>query len=348
MIVTGVILAAGHGKRMLSRLPKVLHPLAGRPMILYSIQAVAEATGRKPVVVVGHGADAVRATAGDRADFALQEQQLGTAHALAVTRPLLEGRTDLVLLATADMPLLTADTFARLIAEQKANDGPVTMLSLIAEDPHGFGRVVRGPGGEVLAIVEEAQATPEQLAIRELNASVYCFRADWLWPALERVEKSPKGEYYLTDLVGIAVGDGYTVRALVAEDPQEAIGINTRAYLAEAEEIMRNRINQRWMDAGVSLVDPRTTYIEPDVTIGKDTIIYPNTHLRGETRVGSDCRIGPNAVLNGALVGDGCTVLSAVVEDSVLEEGARVEPFEVLRGVRRTAAQPQTDELSVQ
>ena len=178
-----------------------------------------------------------------------------------------QDETDLVLVVTADMPLITPETMQRIITAQRANSGPLTMLTVEYDDPRGFGRVLRGPDGHVLAVVEEAQATPEQLEVRELNASVYCFRADWLWPALAQIEKSPKGEYYLTDIVAVAARQGLTVQALKSADPAETIGINNRAYLAEAEAILRRRINQRWMDAGVTLVDPETTYIEPEVTM---------------------------------------------------------------------------------
>lgn len=327
MRISAVILAAGHGKRMVSQLPKVLHPLARRPMILYSIDSTAAVTTETPVVVIGHGAEAVRATVGDRGRFAVQVEQLGTAHALQTARPLLEGQTDLVLVVTADMPLITTETMQQIITAQRENSGPLTMLTVEYDDPRGFGRVLRGPDGHVVAVVEEAQATPEQLEVRELNASVYCFRADWLWPALEQIEKSPKGEYYLTDIVAVAARQRRVVQALKTADPAETIGINNRAYLAEAEAILRRRINQRWMDAGVTLVDPETTYIEPDVTIGQDTVIYPNTHLRGRTTLGSNCVIGPEVLLTDTKIGNSCTILVSVIENAILEDEVQVGPF---------------------
>ena len=163
------------------------------------------------------------------------------------------------------------------------------MLTCMVDDPRGFGRIVREADGHVKAIVEEAQATPEQQAIRELNVGVYCFSPKWLWDALRRIPLSPKGEYYLTDLVAIAVGDGLSVEAELLDDPEEGIGINTRNHLAEAMAILRRRINQHWMLEGVTLVDPQTTYIEPGVTIGMDTVIWPNTHLLGDTKIGEGC-----------------------------------------------------------
>jgi bifunctional UDP-N-acetylglucosamine pyrophosphorylase/glucosamine-1-phosphate N-acetyltransferase len=205
------------------------------------------------------------------------------------------------------------------------------MLTNIAEDPRGFGRIVRDRQGNVQAIVEQVQATPEQLTIRELNTGVYCFRGDWLWDALERIPLSPKGEYYLTDLVGIAVSEGLSVRAIQADDPQEIIGINTRVHLAEATVIMQKRINRAWMLAGVTMIDPVSTYIEVGVSIGQDTVIWSNTHLQGETRVGQTCTLGPNTIIRDSQVGDRCEVFSSVLEQAVLEDDVGIGPFGHLR-----------------
>lgn len=331
MKTTAVILAAGQGTRMRSNTPKVLHPLAGRPLIDFAIRAVEGVSAAPPVVVVGRGADAVREAVGSRVRFAVQEEQLGTAHALHQAAGLLHDEADAVLVTYADMPLLTAETIAALVQTQQENPGPVSMLTMLSENPRGFGRVVRDAAGKVQAVVEEAQATPEQLAIRELNVGAYCFRADWLWRALERIPLSPKGEYYLTDAVGLAVGDGLEVRAILLEDPSEAIGINTRVHLAEAEALLRRRINTGWMLAGVSLIDPATTYIEPGVTIGQDTVIYPNTHLQGETRIGAGCVIGPGSILRDTAIGERCTVLASVLEGAVVEDDVSIGPFAHLR-----------------
>ncbi len=178
------------------------------------------------------------------------------------------------------------------------------MTSFIGDEARGFGRVVRNERGEVVAIVEQVDATPEQLAIREYNVSAYCFTADWLWNALEKIPVSPKGEYYLTDVVGLAVAEGYAVQSMVLEDPIEAIGINSRVHLAAAEKILRRRINEHWMMEGVTLVDPDTAYIEAGVTIGRDTVIQPNTHLCGLTVIGEDCEIGPDTTVTDTQVGD--------------------------------------------
>jgi bifunctional UDP-N-acetylglucosamine pyrophosphorylase/glucosamine-1-phosphate N-acetyltransferase len=331
MKTTAVILAAGQGTRMRSALPKVLHPLLGRPMALYSLDAAQQATGTTPVMVIGHGAQGVKQVVGEAARYVIQEPQLGTAHALMQAEPLLRHESDLVLVTTADMALITTETYRKLIQAQSAHSGPITLLSAMADVNSDFGRVLRVPDGGVQAVVEVAQASEEQLAIREVNTSVYCFSASWLWQALERIPLSPKGEYYLTDAVGLAVSEGLSVQALTVEDPEEAIGINTRIQLAQAEAALRQRINTGWMLAGVSLIDPATTYIEPGVRIGMDTTIWPNTYLQGQTVIGENCSIGPNAILRDTRVGERCEVLASVLERAVLEDDVDVGPFGHLR-----------------
>jgi len=339
--LAAVILAAGQGTRMKSDLPKVLHPLLGRPLVIYAVETAQTLSDAAPVLVVGHGAEAVREAVGDRAIFVEQAEQRGTGHAVLQARDVLQGQTDrsaehsrrsLVLITYADMPLLTVKTLRRLVERQQENPGPVTILTLVDENPRGFGRVVRGANDAVNRIIEEAVATPEQLAIRELNAGVYCFDAAWLWTHVAHIPLSlPKQEYYLTDLVEMAAAEGLRVEAVVTGDATEALGINTRVHLAQAEEVLRHRINERWMLAGVTIVDPATTYIEPGVTIGRDTTIWPNTHLRGDTRIGEHCAIGPNSIVVDCLIGDRCRVLASVLEQATMENGSDIGPFGHLR-----------------
>jgi bifunctional UDP-N-acetylglucosamine pyrophosphorylase/glucosamine-1-phosphate N-acetyltransferase len=331
MKTTPVILAAGEGTRMKSQMPKVLHPILGRPMIWYAVEAAQVAAAGRPVVVIDSGAGGVRAVLGEDLHYAIQHDRLGTGHAVQQAESLLRGKTDSVLVTYGDMPLIKPETLARLVSAQNERSGPLTMLTVLAEDPRGFGRIVRGVGGQVQAIVEEVQATPEQLAIRELNPGVYCFNSSWLWDALKRIKLSPKGEYYLTDLVGIAVQEGASVQAIRVEDSSEMIGINTRVHLAEATAIMQQRINQSWMLSGVSIIDPATTYIEPGVSLGPDTEIWPNTFLQGSTEVGVGCKLGPNSIIRNTVLGDRCEVLSSVIEDAVLEDDVDVGPFGHLR-----------------
>ncbi len=332
MKITAILLAAGQGTRMKSDLPKVLHPVVGKPMIWHALEAVKQASTETPVVVVGHGADAVTKTIGDSARTVIQDPQLGTAHAVMQAGPLLRGTGGLVLVCYADMPLLRGKTLKRLVEKQQTNSGPFSMLTVFNEDPHGFGRIVRGADGTVQAIVEEYVATPEQLAIRELNAGAYCFRADWLWDALDRIEKNPrKGEYYLTDAVEVAVKAGLPVQAEVMEDALEAIGVNTRVHLSEVESEMRWRVNEFHMLNGVTMMDPASTYIEVGVTIGRDTLIMPNTYLYGKTEIGAGNVIGPNSIIRDTKIGNHCKVLASVLEGALLENDVDVGPFARLR-----------------
>jgi bifunctional UDP-N-acetylglucosamine pyrophosphorylase/glucosamine-1-phosphate N-acetyltransferase len=331
MNIRSIILAAGQGTRMKSSLPKVLHPLLGRPMLQYALDTAARLGPSEPVVVVGHEAGQIQQAFDGKAHFVLQEPQLGTAHAVLQAEPLLRGPADLVVVTYADMPLLTAETLLRVVETQLSHSGPMTMLTVIVDDPRGFGRILRGPDGGVQAIVEEAQATPEQRAIRELNVGVYCFAADWLWETLRRVPLSPKGEYYLTDVVGLAVAGGLSVQTQLLDDPQEGVGINTRVHLAEAAAVLRQRINQRWMLEGVTLVDPATTYIDPGVTLGMDTVIWPNTHLQGDTIIGEDCSVGPDTIVSSSRVGNHCRLFASVLEQAVLEDDIEIGPYCHLR-----------------
>lgn len=339
MKVSAVLLAAGQGTRMRSDTPKVLHPLCGRPMLWHSLEAVKRASTEKPVVVIGYGADQVREYVGASAECVLQEPQLGTAHAVLQAEPLLKGKTDLVIVAYADMPLLHAETFQRLVDRQRTNPGPLSLLTVTADDPRGFGRIIRGEGGRVEAIVEEYVATPEQLQIRELNVGAYCFSAEWLWDALQRIEKNPKkGEYYLTDVVELATGQALVVEAVLHDDWIETIGINNRVQLAEAEAALRQRINRQHMLSGVSIADPASTYIDAEISIGKDTVVLPNTHILGGTVIGESNVIGPNSIIRDCTIGNRCKVLASVMDGAVLEDDVDTGPFARLRKGAHLAA----------
>ena len=331
MKTTPIILAAGQGTRMKSTLPKMLQPLCGQPMVLLALEAVRAASSETPVVVVGHGAERVREAVGGMARLVLQEQQLGTGHAVLQAEAVLRGEADLILVTYGDMPLLRAETLRELVERQAANSGPITLLTVVAGDPRGFGRILRGPDGRVAAIVEEAAATAEQLQIHELNVGAYCFRADWLWDALHRIPVSARGEYYLTDTVGLAVAAGLPVQAAPLDDIAETIGINTRVDLADAEAALRRRINREHMLAGVSIVDPATTYIDLGVTIGRDTVVSPGTTLQGRTSIGEGCVIGPNTIVHDTRIGNGCKILASVLEGAVVEDDVDMGPYAHLR-----------------
>lgn len=326
-----VILAAGQGTRMKSKLPKVMHPVAGQPMVEWVTQAVLPLSGQPPIVVVGYGAELVRAALGERVTYVIQMEQLGTGHAVMQAQETLKGKADAVLVVYGDMPLLATETLRHLITTHESGAQPITMLTTVYDESMGFGRVLRDERGQVLGVVEEVQATPEQLRIRELNCGVYVFHADWLWSHLPQIPRSPKDEYYLTDLIGIAIAEGSRVEALVASNPLEVLGVNDRVHLARVESIVRQRIREDCMRSGVTLMDPATTYIDATVSVGQDTIIYPNTHLQGQTLIGNDCIIGPNTVIRDSRVGDRCRICLSVLEEAEVEANVEIGPFAHLR-----------------
>lgn len=334
MTTATVILGAGYGTRMKSKLPKVLHPLAGRPLVEWSVTAGHRISDLPPVVVVGYGQEQVRALLGDRVEYAVQEDLLGTGHAVMQAQPLLQGKADRVVVIYADMPLLQAATLQKLTdlfeSEAGRNNLAIAMLTIEREDAQGFGRIVRNAQGEIQAIVEEVDCTPAQLAIRELNPGIYCFDGDWLWENLSKLEVSSKGEYFLTDMVAAAVRQGRRVVSMLAP-VEDVYGINNRSHLAQAAAVMRQRILERHMLAGVSIIDPATTYIDDTVQIGQDTTILPGTNLQGQTTLGADCVIGPNSRVVDSLIGDGCRVEYSVIEEARMDEGSEIGPFGHLR-----------------
>jgi bifunctional UDP-N-acetylglucosamine pyrophosphorylase/glucosamine-1-phosphate N-acetyltransferase len=315
---------------MKSRLAKVLHPLSGRPLIEHCIATARAATGHVPVVVTGHSSPSVRDAVAGLADWVEQTEQLGTGHAVLQAERETAGARQVVV-TYGDMPLVLPETLRRLMELQASTGAAVALLSLITGNTRGFGRIVRD-GERVAAVVEEMACTPEQLAIDEVNVGVYAFDGAWVWDALRRVRpNSHKGEYFLTDLIEIAVADGREVRAVVTRDEAECIGINTRVDLADAEAAMRDRTNRSHMLAGVTLIDPATTYIEASVEIEPDTIVLPNTLLRGTTRIGGRCRIGPNSYVVDSSIGADVEIIASMIEESRIDDGVRVGPYAHLR-----------------
>ena len=337
-----VVLAAGKGTRMRSNLPKVLHQVAGLPLLAHVLNAIDDISsaaafadfrstyqGHRPVVVVGHGADHVAAQFGERCHYALQEEQLGTGHALLMAREevdALQPLPDTVLVCYGDTPLVTGEVLAQLLAEHRARQATVTFLTGMADLPSDYGRVVRDGEGRVRGIVEVKRATPEQLEIREVNSGVYCFERAWLWSELARLPRNPVGEYYLTDLVAIA-GAQERVVATVTGSLDETVGINNRVQLAEVEQLLRQRILEKHMYAGVTIIDPATTYISAGVEIGMDTVILPGTMISGTTRIGTSCRIGPQSTIEHSVIGNDCVVRQSVLEETTFEDGVSIGPF---------------------
>lgn len=334
--VAVVILAAGMGTRMNSKRQKILHEVGGLPMVSHVWQAAGQLTSQRPVLVVGHGADELKKLMGDKAHYATQAEQLGTGHATLMARELLTGRAKQVLVTCADMPLVRAETLQKLVDTQAQTGAKVVVLSVTGEPTTSFGRIVRDKTGRVTEILEVAQAktrpnAADLLAITEQNAGAYCFEAQWLWETLthlpQRVARNGNVEYYLTDTIEMAVTSGELVEAYLTPDRDESLGAGTRAEMVAVEKAFRQRAVRRWLDAGVTIIDPAATYIDQTVTIGQDTVIWPNTYLQGQTVIGADCHIGPNTILRETIVGDGCKIEQAVVEKIQLPAGSNVLPF---------------------
>lgn len=331
--LAAVILAAGQGTRMKSKLAKVLHPVAGKPMIEYAVAAAKFAGVAHTVVVIGHQGEQVHALLAEQVEYAEQPEQRGTGDAVKCAKPRLENAAAQVLVFYADMPLLKPETLRALADKHMATGATLTMLTLVVEqDTMSFGRIVRGADGKVQRIVEQVETTPEEFELKEINPGVYCFDASWLWENIKKLVPSPqKGEYYLTDLLEMAVTEGRTVETETIFDAAQCIGINTRVQLAQAEGLMRARIRERVMLGGVTLLDPASTFIDADVEIGQDTVILPNTHLQGKTKIGADCKIGPNAVIQDSVIGDACVIGPSVIESATLEDHVEMGPFCHLR-----------------
>ncbi|MBE0501587.1 MAG: bifunctional UDP-N-acetylglucosamine diphosphorylase/glucosamine-1-phosphate N-acetyltransferase GlmU [Desulfuromonadales bacterium] len=335
-----VILAAGQGTRMKSALPKVLHEIAGQPLVAWPVEQARLLGCEKISIVVGHGSDSVRNKlgAGDL-QYAVQTEQLGTGHALLSAEASLSGFNGTVLLLCGDVPLLRQETLQQLLDLHHAEEAMVTVLTAQVNDPYGYGRIIRD-GKLVQAIVEEKDATAEQKTIREINSGIYAFAAPYVFDALRNVgRENAQGEYYLTDIIAAASADGHTVRALQVESPEEVHGINDRIQLAAAARTIRQRLNAALMRQGVSMIDPETTYVDVGVQIGSDTILYPNVSLRGRTLIGRACIIEPGAVLTDCEIGDRVHIKpgsvlagSKVGDDGAIGPMAHLRPGTILDG----------------
>ncbi len=325
-----IILAAGEGKRMRSSLPKVMHRAAGRPLAQWVIEAATEATGEKPVLVVGVGAEQIKAYFGDGVSYALQSEQLGTGHAVMAAKDYLKG-DGYALVAAGDMPLLRAETLRRVIDVASTRRLGVCMLSAIVPDPTGYGRVCRMDGC-VQSIVEHRDATEEQQAIHEVNTSVYCFHIPALLDALSALSNhNDQGEYYLTDCVEHIARQGLGADAVVCADADECMGVNDRVQLAAAAKTLRRRINEDLMRQGVTMIDPDTVYIDAGIKVGRDAVIYPNVTLEGETEIDEEAILYPGSRIENSFIGRGTTVQNSVVLDSRVGEHSTIGPYAYLR-----------------
>jgi bifunctional UDP-N-acetylglucosamine pyrophosphorylase/glucosamine-1-phosphate N-acetyltransferase len=331
-MLTAIVMAAGKGTRMKSERPKAITPLLGQPLSSYVLRALEEAGVAPIIVVVGHGADEVQRALGDHYLYALQAEQLGTGHAIMQALPHLPPEATHVLIAAGDSPLVTPEVFRALHETAQQTDAACVLATAILDDPTGYGRILRDADGNVVGIVEEKDATPDQKAIREVCTSFYCFRADALHNALPRLSnQNAQGEYYLTDTIGILAAMGARVVAWQSPDPSLLLGVNTRWELAQVGHALRMRLLKQLCLEGVTIIDPATTYIEPTVRVGRDTVIEPNTHLRGDTTIGANCTLGPDLYLQDCTVGDGCHLFRSHIVQARIHADVSVGPFAHIR-----------------
>ena len=337
--MVAVILAAGKGTRMKSALPKVLHAVGGRPMLRHVMTAAEQAGAKRTIVVVGFGGDQVQAKIGAAAEYVLQAEQLGTGHAMMQVQPVLAGFSGTILLLCGDTPLLTDKTLLALVAAHQQSGAAATVLTAMPADATGYGRILRNESGQVLGIVEQKDATPEQKKIGEINTGIYCFEAAPLFAALAGLTcNNAQKEYYLTDVLAILAQAGQQVGAVEVSDFQETLGINSRLQLAEAEAILRRRKLVELMDSGVTVMDPASTFVDATVSVGEDTVLYPFTWLEGETTIGRDCRIGPNSRIADSQLGDAVTLHFSYAHECKIAEGVTVGPYVHLRPDTQLAA----------
>ena len=326
-----LILAAGKGTRMKSELPKVIHEVNGIPMISKIIKVLEILKPEENILILGHKKEEVLKVVGEDADYVVQTEQLGTGHAVLQAKDKLEDYDGDVMVLCGDTPLLREETLEELYKFHRDTDSVTTILTSIYDNPFGYGRIVK-ENGLVKAIVEEKEADAEIKKIKEVNAGVYCFKGRELFDALSKItNNNEKGEYYLTDVIGIQVGEGKKVQSFVLNDNIEILGVNSKVELAQASKVLRDRKNIELMEKGAILIDPSAVYAEEDVKVGRDTVIYPGVVLQGKTVIGDNCQIlGTTRIIDSTL-GDNIKVESSVIEESILEEGVTVGPFAHLR-----------------
>jgi bifunctional UDP-N-acetylglucosamine pyrophosphorylase/glucosamine-1-phosphate N-acetyltransferase len=333
--LAAIILAAGKGTRMKSSQVKVMHELCGRPMVDFVVQSAREAGAGQLVLVTGHQSESVRDYFASDKDIccALQEEQLGTGHAVACGLPLLDGFAGDVLILCGDAPLVRGETLRQLATEHRDSGAAVTVLTALMDTPTGYGRIVRSADGGIDRIVEEKDASAEERAIAEINSGIYCVAADFLAVAVAGLSNdNAQGEYYLTDIISAATSQGLACRPLALADAEEISGVNDRVQLAAAAAVVRRRISEGLMLSGVTIVDPASTYIDAGVVIGADSVIHPNSHIRGATAIGSGCSIGPSAVIDDCTIHDHVTVKAgSVMTESLVHNHVAIGPMAHLR-----------------
>ncbi|GFZ99729.1 bifunctional protein GlmU [Paenibacillus marchantiophytorum] len=332
MKLMAIVLAAGQGKRMKSKLYKVLHPVVGKPMVGHVVDTLKHIEVTKTLVIVGFGAEEVKGYLGDLADYALQEQQLGTGHAVLQAKEALGEEEGMTVVICGDTPLISAATLRSTIELHQQSGAAATILTAKLDEPQGYGRIIRGEDGQVTRIVEQKDCNSEEAAVQEINTGTYIFDNQKLFKALASVTNSnTQNEYYLTDVIGILKSASEVVQGYCMVDAAESIGVNDRVALAEAERLFKERINREHMLGGVTIIDPSNTYIEVGVTIGADTVLLPGTILRGNTIIGEACTIGPQTEIIDSVVKDEVTIKQSVLQDAFVDNEASVGPFAYLR-----------------
>ena len=327
-----IIMAAGKGKRMKSNLPKVLHNLAGKPILNYVLDTVDQLKAKRKILIVGYKSDKIRELIGDKIEYVEQKEQLGTAHAVLQTKKLLSDFIGDVLILSGDVPFLTVKTLKKLLKYHQANNFCCTLVSAILKNPKCYGRIVRDKEGKIKRIVEDVDLSADKKKITEINSGIYCFNKEKLFQVLEKITTDNKqGEYYLTDTVEILLGEGLTIGNIIVKDYSEISGINDRLDLADASKKVYQKILQDLMAQGVTIVDTNSTFIEQGVKIGQDSIIYPFTIIEKSTKIGKNCIIGPNSHLIDSRIGKGVKVWASIIEDSNIEERAKIGPYAHLR-----------------
>lgn len=331
MKTKAIILAADQNTRMQSAVPKALHQILGKPMIMYTIEALRKVCESQPVVLIGHGMDDVQRLVNEDVRFVFRKETEGTGRALLQAESLVGGDRDCVLVTSVDMPMISQETYAELIKEHRVSKSVITSLTMISEFTQEVERIIKT---ERYSIVEVREGSPEP-AIRsegkEFIAGVFCFQEDWLWEELRKISATPEGEFDLVNLVAEATLQGLPVRKVILGNPLESIRIMDRTHLAQAETLLRAKINHQLMLDGVTIIDPSRTYIEPEVKIGQDTTIWPDTYIQGNSEVGENCVIGPNTIVRNSKIGNRCKVIVSILDNAIIEEGVDIGPFSHLR-----------------
>ncbi|MFD2671545.1 bifunctional UDP-N-acetylglucosamine diphosphorylase/glucosamine-1-phosphate N-acetyltransferase GlmU [Marinicrinis sediminis] len=328
----GIVLAAGQGKRMKSKLYKVLHPVCGKPMVGHVVDMLEAVEADRSVVVVGHGAEAVRSYLDERVEYVMQEQQLGTGHAVLQASELLAQEEGVTFVVCGDTPLIRADSLEAMHRLHVESGAAATIMSAVLDQPQGYGRIVRDQHDLVQKIVEQKDCSEEEAAIQEINTGTYCFDNRKLFEALEQVTNdNAQQEYYLTDVISILQSQGETIQAYVLDDIRDSIGVNDRVALSQAEQWMRQRICETHMRNGVTIQDPSSVYIETGVEIGMDTQLLPGTIIKAGSKIGEQCVLGPNTEIDQSVVGDGCVIKQSVITESSLGHQVQVGPFAYIR-----------------